>query len=104
MSYHPVILTPPLSVIGMVGAVGKIHFTPSNGICDATSAQPCPVSPRPCRKMHAAVALPPSGASTTIGFGYFADMSIALFAADANGDDAKTVRRHGSASERRDAR
>jgi len=29
MSYQPVIFMPPLRVIGMVAAVGKIHLTPS---------------------------------------------------------------------------
>ena len=69
MSYQPVMRMPPLRVTGMVGAVGNTHRTPSTGIWDATSAHPCPVSPRPCRKMQTAFVAPPSGGGTTIGAG-----------------------------------
>ena len=77
---------PPLRVIGIVGAVGKIHLTPSKGMDDATSAQPWPVSPRPWRKMQTAVVALPSGGGTTMGFGYVTGMAFDPLAAE--DDDA----------------
>ena len=98
MSYQPVMRMPPLRVM-MVGAVGKIHLTPSNGIRPATSAQPWPVSPRPWRKMQTALVSPPSGGGTTIGLGYEGDeVAMAQCARE-----ARTVRTapQPSAAERR---
>lgn len=42
----------------MVGAVGHTILKWLGLLCARVEAQPCPVSPRPCKKMSVAVCLP----------------------------------------------
>uniref|UniRef100_A0A7G3B7I5 Uncharacterized protein n=1 Tax=Lutzomyia longipalpis TaxID=7200 RepID=A0A7G3B7I5_LUTLO len=56
-SNHDGILKPALRVTGIVGAVGHITFILGVRIPAIAVAQPCPVSPRPCRKINVAVCL-----------------------------------------------
>jgi hypothetical protein len=51
----PGIDMPMLTVMGRVGAVGKMNFTWGTSNWGATAAQPFPVSPRPCSIISVAV-------------------------------------------------
>lgn len=59
-SNHPGMTWPPFTVMGISGACGRTHLTCAS--CGhsilATGSQPCPLSPRPCRKMTVALCRP----------------------------------------------
>ena len=57
MSNQPGILKPRLRVMGMTGAVGQMTLRWSGLMVLSRLAQPCPVSPSPCRKIMEAVCL-----------------------------------------------
>ena len=63
-SNHAGIWKPELSVTGIVGAVGQMIFMFVGRISARVDAQPCPVSPRPWRKIRVAVCLPEAEITT----------------------------------------
>lgn len=71
MSNQPGILIPPFTVIGMLGAFGKMKLVSacdlSIPVCEITCGnhdQPSPVSPRPCKKITAFLAVRVAGILT----------------------------------------
>ncbi len=55
---------PEFRVTGVVGAVGQTILTFGGLISASVEAQPCPVSPRPCKKMSVAVCWPLAAITT----------------------------------------
>lgn len=68
MSNHPGMAIPPLSVMGRVGACGRMYRTVGDAEMSGSSsgisvAQPSPLSPRPCKKTTEAVCASPLGST-----------------------------------------
>jgi hypothetical protein len=60
---------PPLTVIGRVGAVGRMNLVVGSAgarSCDAADSQPSAVSPRPCIKITQLSAAPFAGSTSTV--------------------------------------
>eukprot|EP00192_Tetraselmis_astigmatica_P017411 CAMPEP_0117669222 /NCGR_PEP_ID=MMETSP0804-20121206/12003_1 /TAXON_ID=1074897 /ORGANISM="Tetraselmis astigmatica, Strain CCMP880" /LENGTH=107 /DNA_ID=CAMNT_0005477237 /DNA_START=698 /DNA_END=1021 /DNA_ORIENTATION=+ len=67
MSYHPVMTIPMLRVMGLIGAVGKMNFSPGMAKIPAILAHPSAVSPSPWSISRVALCSPLG--SNTVGSG-----------------------------------